>query len=128
MLFRSLSATDLRHSSMAASYCPRCEWAWHLMKCQKVSSGSWGLRRIALSTRVKASAAPAVSSTTQNRPLTDPPVGASPSRIRQVLDRPLTSYQLVIGVSALLLSLGVVMVLSASSVLPSTEDDEPQRW
>jgi cell division protein FtsW len=37
--------------------------------------------------------------------------------IRQSLDRPLMSYQLVIGVSALLLGLGLVMVLSASSVL-----------
>jgi cell division protein FtsW len=32
------------------------------------------------------------------------------------LDRPLTSYHLVLGVSALLLSLGLLMVLSASSV------------
>lgn len=37
--------------------------------------------------------------------------------LRQTLDRPLMSYQLVIGVSALLLGLGLVMVLSASSVL-----------
>ncbi|UYM05354.1 putative lipid II flippase FtsW [Solicola gregarius] len=36
---------------------------------------------------------------------------------RRLLDRPLTSYQLVLGVSALLLALGLVMVLSASSVL-----------
>ena len=35
----------------------------------------------------------------------------------RLLDRPLTSYQLVLGVSALLLALGMVMVLSASSVL-----------
>ena len=33
------------------------------------------------------------------------------------LERPMMSYQLVIGVSALLLGLGLVMVLSASSVL-----------
>ena len=36
---------------------------------------------------------------------------------RRLLDRPLTSYQLVLGVSAMLLALGMVMVLSASSVL-----------
>ncbi len=36
---------------------------------------------------------------------------------RRLLDRPLTSYQLVLGVSAMLLALGLVMVLSASSVL-----------
>lgn len=39
---------------------------------------------------------------------------------RRLLDRPLTSYQLVLGVSAMLLSLGLVMVLSASSVLSYT--------
>lgn len=37
--------------------------------------------------------------------------------VRSGLDRPLTSYQLVIGVTALLLALGLVMVLSASSVV-----------
>jgi cell division protein FtsW len=35
---------------------------------------------------------------------------------RLALDRPLTSYHLVLGVSGLLLSLGLLMVLSASSV------------
>ena len=37
--------------------------------------------------------------------------------LRAGLDRPLTSYQLVIGVTGLLLALGLVMVLSASSVM-----------
>ncbi|MGI8954083.1 MAG: putative lipid II flippase FtsW [Nocardioidaceae bacterium] len=36
--------------------------------------------------------------------------------VRAAVDRPLTSYHLVLGVSALLLTLGLVMVLSASSV------------
>ena len=36
--------------------------------------------------------------------------------VGRVLDRPLTSYQLVLGTTALLLALGLVMVLSASSV------------
>jgi len=36
--------------------------------------------------------------------------------VRASVDRPLTSYHLVLGVSALLLTLGLVMVLSASSV------------
>jgi cell division protein FtsW len=36
--------------------------------------------------------------------------------VKRVLDKPLTSYHLVLGVSALLLSLGLLMVLSASSV------------
>lgn len=39
---------------------------------------------------------------------------------KRLLDRPLTSYQLVLGVSSLLLTLGLVMVLSASSVLSYT--------
>ena len=36
---------------------------------------------------------------------------------RRTLDRPLASYQLVLGCTALLLGLGLIMVLSASSVL-----------
>ncbi|MBK5215994.1 MAG: cell division protein FtsW, partial [Propionibacteriales bacterium] len=36
---------------------------------------------------------------------------------RKTLQRPLASYQLVLGVTALLLGLGLIMVLSASSVL-----------
>ena len=42
--------------------------------------------------------------------------------LRGLLDRPLTSYQLVLGTSALLLSLGLVMVLSASSVTSYTTE------
>jgi cell division protein FtsW len=36
--------------------------------------------------------------------------------VRRTLDRPLTSYQLVLGTTGLLLALGLVMVFSASSV------------
>ncbi|MGH3357355.1 MAG: putative lipid II flippase FtsW [Nocardioidaceae bacterium] len=49
-----------------------------------------------------------------------PPDGGWLSAWRRLLDRPLTSYQLVLGVSSLLLALGLVMVLSASSVLSYT--------
>ncbi|WP_328995026.1 putative lipid II flippase FtsW [Kribbella sp. NBC_01245] len=37
--------------------------------------------------------------------------------LRNVLDRPLTSYHIVLGATGLLLALGLMMVLSASSVL-----------
>lgn len=43
--------------------------------------------------------------------------------LKVLLDRPLTSYQLVLGVTALLLSLGLVMVLSASSVTSLTTEN-----
>jgi cell division protein FtsW len=36
--------------------------------------------------------------------------------VREALDRPLTSYYLLLGASALLLTIGLIMVLSASSV------------
>jgi cell division protein FtsW len=36
--------------------------------------------------------------------------------VREALDRPLTSYYLLLGASALLLTIGMIMVLSASSV------------
>jgi cell division protein FtsW len=41
--------------------------------------------------------------------------------LRRSLDRPLTSYQLVIGTTGILLGLGLVMVLSASSVMSYAE-------
>ncbi|GAB3428108.1 FtsW/RodA/SpoVE family cell cycle protein [Flindersiella endophytica] len=44
--------------------------------------------------------------------------------LRQTLDRPLTSYHLLIGVGGLLLSLGLVMVASASSVFSFQESGD----
>jgi cell division protein FtsW len=41
--------------------------------------------------------------------------------VREALDRPLTSYYLLLGASALLLTIGLIMVLSASSVKSYTE-------
>ncbi|TCI99756.1 putative lipid II flippase FtsW [Aeromicrobium sp. IC_218] len=43
--------------------------------------------------------------------------------VRSAFDRPLTSYQLVLGVGTILLCLGLVMVLSASSVLALRQHD-----
>ena len=43
-------------------------------------------------------------------------VGGWFAALRAALDRPLTSYYLLIGASALLLTIGLIMVLSASSV------------
>ncbi len=43
--------------------------------------------------------------------------------LRRTLDKPLTSYHLVLGVSGLLLTLGLLMVLSASSVSSLREYD-----
>jgi cell division protein FtsW len=42
--------------------------------------------------------------------------------VRQALDRPLTSYYLLLGASALLLTIGLIMVLSASSVYSYREN------
>ncbi|MEV0287579.1 MULTISPECIES: putative lipid II flippase FtsW [unclassified Kribbella] len=50
----------------------------------------------------------------QERNTTDRPWVAA---IREVLDRPLTSYHILLGATGLLLVLGLLMVLSASSVL-----------
>ena len=41
---------------------------------------------------------------------------AGSPRSAHALDRPLTSYYLLLGASALLLTIGLIMVLSASSV------------
>jgi cell division protein FtsW len=63
--------------------------------------------------------------TTVQPPRTGPPapgttprssVGSWYAAARHALDRPLTSYYLLLGASALLLTIGLIMVLSASSV------------
>ena len=43
--------------------------------------------------------------------------------LREALDRPLTSYYLLLGASALLLTIGLIMVLSASSVYSFEQND-----
>ncbi|WP_343061397.1 putative lipid II flippase FtsW [Nocardioides luti] len=43
--------------------------------------------------------------------------------LREALDRPLTAYYLLLGASALLLTIGVIMVLSASSVYSYEKND-----
>src|SRR5688572_29226304 len=48
--------------------------------------------------------------------VSSPRVGSWLSALREALDRPLTTYYLLIGASALLLTIGLIMVLSASSV------------
>ena len=50
-------------------------------------------------------------------------VGSWYATARQALDRPLTSYYLLLGASALLLTIGLIMVLSASSVYAFKEHD-----
>lgn len=50
-------------------------------------------------------------------------LGAWTSALRVALDRPLTSYYLLIGASVLLLTIGLIMVLSASSVYSFKEHD-----
>src|SRR6476659_10540870 len=61
----------------------------------------------------------------RTRPTDAPTADASPRRhgplgwyvaLRDALDRPLPSYYLLLGASALLLTIGLIMVFSASSV------------
>jgi hypothetical protein len=59
-------------------------------------------------TATPSAAAPAGRRTARARAGTPP--------LRDALDRPLTSYYLLLGASALLLTIGLIMVLSASSV------------
>lgn len=48
--------------------------------------------------------------------------------LRELLSRPLTSYYLVLGCSALLLALGLMMVLSASSIEALQKTGTPFYW
>jgi cell division protein FtsW len=50
-------------------------------------------------------------------------LGSWYAALRQALDRPLTSYYLLLGASALLLTIGLIMVLSASSVYSFEQHD-----
>lgn len=72
--------------------------------------------------------------TTTAGPVRTPVEGSRPGRprrpvlgwyasLRHALDRPLTAYYLLLGASALLLTIGLIMVLSASSVYSSKHND-----
>ena len=50
-------------------------------------------------------------------------VAGWPAAVRNALDRPLTAYYLLLGASALLLTIGLIMVLSASSVYAYKHND-----
>ncbi|MFC7497545.1 MULTISPECIES: putative lipid II flippase FtsW [unclassified Nocardioides] len=50
-------------------------------------------------------------------------IGSGLAAVRAALDRPLTSYYLLLGASALLLTIGLIMVLSASSVYSHEQND-----
>ena len=62
-----------------------------------------------------------MSTATRSRPPEQQRRGRLLANVTGALDRPLTSYHLVLGVTALLTVLGLVMVLSASSVLSYRE-------
>jgi cell division protein FtsW len=53
------------------------------------------------------------------------PARRTPRSLLAVLDRPLTSYYLLLGITTLLLALGLVMVLSTSSVLQLDQGGSP---
>jgi cell division protein FtsW len=68
---------------------------------------------------------PSVTTQTVTAPSrTQPPVGRVRSALR-LLDRPLTSYYLVLGITMLLLVLGLVMVLSTSSATAIQQGGSP---
>jgi cell division protein FtsW len=54
-------------------------------------------------------------------------VGERVRAARALLDRPLTPYYLIAGITTLLLSLGLVMVLSTSSVMDLANGESPYR-
>ncbi|MDT0201256.1 putative lipid II flippase FtsW [Nocardioides sp. AE5] len=64
--------------------------------------------------------------TTKQDQATQPPnrIAATLASLRAALDRPLTSYYLLLGASALLLTVGLIMVLSSSSVYSFRESGD----
>ena len=61
----------------------------------------------------------------QPLPVAGEPARRTPSALLAVLDRPLTSYYLILGITTLLLGLGLVMVLSTSSVQQLDQGGSP---
>jgi cell division protein FtsW len=61
----------------------------------------------------------------QPLPAAGEPARRIPSALLAVLDRPLTSYYLILGITTLLLGLGLVMVLSTSSVQQLDQGGSP---
>jgi cell division protein FtsW len=70
------------------------------------------------------SAPPVTERTVTARPRTPPAAGRVTAALR-LLDRPLTSYYLVLGITMLLLALGLVMVLSTSSAQSIAQGGSP---
>src|SRR5262249_38544863 len=54
-------------------------------------------------------------------------VGEQVRAARALLDRPLTSYYLIAGITTLLLCLGLVMVLSTASIADLSNGESPYR-
>jgi cell division protein FtsW len=54
-------------------------------------------------------------------------IGEQVGAVRSLLDRPLTSYYLIAGITTLLLCLGLVMVLSTASVADLSAGESPYR-
>ncbi len=54
-------------------------------------------------------------------------IGGRVQAARALLDRPLTSYYLIAGITTLLLCLGLVMVLSTASVMDLAQGESPYR-
>jgi cell division protein FtsW len=54
-------------------------------------------------------------------------IGGRVGAARALLDRPLTSYYLIAGITTLLLCLGLVMVLSTASVIDLAQGESPYR-
>lgn len=73
-------------------------------------SGRWGIASFV------SSVGSSVGSAVRSRPLVRKPRSGWVGGVREALDRPLTTYYLLLGATALLLTIGVIMVLSASSV------------
>ena len=79
--------------------------------------------------RVKEAVRPGPGEATAGRgqplPAAGEPARRTPSALLAVLDRPLTSYYLILGITTLLLGLGLVMVLSTSSVQQLDQGGSP---
>ena len=91
----------------------------------RVTPDTGGMERVEQAARPDVAEAAAGQPTAARAAAVGEPARRTPAALLAALDRPLTSYYLVLGITTLLLALGLVMVLSTSSVQQLDQGGSP---
>ena len=91
----------------------------------RVTPDTGGMERVEQAARPDVAEAAASQPPAARAAAVGEPARRTPAALLAALDRPLTSYYLVLGITTLLLALGLVMVLSTSSVQQLDQGGSP---